>query len=268
MPDSSPIIPAPLDHAAFGNGRVLGLVAPTSAIEWLCLPRFDSPSVFGRLLDREHGGTFRILHASGELTGKMGYLPNTNVVRTEFHADDGSWEVVDFAPRIPAGLGVKVPIEIVRIVRPLTGEPRLVVDFDPRPDYARATVQFRETTQGLEVGGAPVPLMLASSVPVPYIMGRRPFVLTRAHYFILSYGPREHPPTMAGAEHDASRTIAGWRAWCRNCALPSFATDLVLRSALVLKLHAYHDTGAIIAAATTSIPEEMGTQRTWDYRFC
>jgi GH15 family glucan-1,4-alpha-glucosidase len=257
-----------LHHAAFGNGRVLGLVSPTSAIEWLCLPRFDSPSIFGRLLDRERGGTFRILHASGELTGKMAYLPNTNVVRTEFRADDGSWEVVDFAPRIPSGLGVKVPIEIVRMVRPLEGEPQLMVDFDPRPDYARAPVHMRETTQGLEVSGSPVPFHLASSLPIPYITGRRPFVLTRPHYFVMSYGPREHSPTMASAEHDESRTIAGWRAWCRSCALPSFGTELVLRSALVLKLHAYHDTGAIIAAATTSIPEAMGTQRTWDYRYC
>ncbi|HEU4762270.1 MAG TPA: trehalase-like domain-containing protein, partial [Gemmatimonadales bacterium] len=253
MTETAPAAPALLHHAAFGNGRVLALVASTSAIEWLCLPRFDSPSVFGRLLDRDKGGTFRILHASGELSGKMGYLPNTNVVRTEFHADDGSWEVIDFAPRIPYGLGVKVPIEIVRMVRPLEGEPRLVVDFDPRPDYARVEPRMRETVQGLEVSGAAVPLLLSSSLPIPYITGRRQFVLTRPHYFIMSYGPREHSATMASAQHDQDRTIAGWRAWCRSCALPSFGTELVLRSALVLKLHAYHDTGAVIAAATTSI---------------
>ncbi len=268
MTDTATASSALLHHAAFGNGRVLGLVASTSAIEWLCLPRFDSPSVFGRLLDQENGGTFRILHASGEVAGQMAYLPNTNVVRTEFQAEDGAWEVVDFAPRIPAGLGVKVPIEIVRMLTPLRGEPRLMVDFDPRPDYARAKSPMRETTHGLEVGGTPVPLHLASSLPIPYITGKRPFVLARPHYFILSYGTREQIPTMASAQHDEDRTVAGWRAWCRSCALPSFGTDLVLRSALVLKLHAYHDTGAVIAAATTSIPEAMGTQRTWDYRYC
>ena len=131
--------PPPLNHAVYGNGRILGLVSPTSAIEWLCLPRFDSPSVFGRLLDRESGGTFRVLHTSGEIEGTLAYLPNTNVVRSVFTAEDGSWEVIDFAPRIPAGLGVVVPIEIMRIVRPLEGQPQLVVDFDPRPDYARTT---------------------------------------------------------------------------------------------------------------------------------
>src|SRR5690349_4088940 len=84
-----------LDHAVYGNGRVLALVAPTSAIEWLCLPRFDSASVFGRLLDREHGGTLRILARDAEIEGSLAYLANTNVVRTVFTTDDGTWEVVD-----------------------------------------------------------------------------------------------------------------------------------------------------------------------------
>src|SRR5687768_10467498 len=95
------LLPPPLNHAVYGNGRVLALVSPTSAIEWLCLPRFDSPSVFGRLLDREKGGSFCVLHAGGEVTGKVGYLTNTNVTRVEFSAEDGDWEVIDFAPRIP-----------------------------------------------------------------------------------------------------------------------------------------------------------------------
>ncbi|HEX6089235.1 MAG TPA: glycoside hydrolase family 15 protein [Gemmatimonadales bacterium] len=260
--------PPPLNHAVFGNGRLLGLVSPTSAIEWLCLPRFDSPSVFGRLLDHEQGGSFRILHASGELDGTLAYLPNTNVVRSVFTADDGSWEVIDFAPRIPAGLGVVVPIEIMRVVRPLEGQPQIVVDFDPRPDYGRASPRLRELTLGLEVDGGAVPLHLMTNVPIPYVLARRPFALAHPLYFVLSYGPRESPPTYASVVHDLERTVAGWRAWARSCALPAFAAEIVLRSALCLKLHAYHDTGAIIAATTTSIPEAMGTPRTWDYRFC
>ncbi|HEU5051288.1 MAG TPA: glycoside hydrolase family 15 protein [Gemmatimonadales bacterium] len=258
----------PLDHAVYGNGRLLALVSPTSAIEWLCLPRFDSPSVFARLLDREKGGTFRVLHTSGELAGELAYLPNTNVVRSVFSASDGSWEVIDFAPRIPAGLGVTVPIEIMRIVRPLEGQPQLIVDFDPRPDYGRVQPQIRELTLGLEISGTAVPLQLMTNLPTPYITARRPFVLAHPLYFVLSYGPRRSPPTYASVLHDFERTVSGWRAWARSCALPSFASETVLRSALCLKLHAYHDTGAIIAATTTSIPEAMGTPRTWDYRFC
>src|SRR5882762_8857698 len=122
-----------LDHAAIGNGRVLALVSPTSAIEWLCLPRFDSPSVFGRILDREKGGTFRILFQDREIKGNLQYVRNTNVATTVFEADEYSWEIIDFAPRIPTGLTVDVPIQLVRIIRPIAGNPRLRVDFDPRP---------------------------------------------------------------------------------------------------------------------------------------
>src|SRR5271165_817143 len=115
----------PLDHGAIGNGRLIALVSPTSAIEWLCLPRFDSPSVFGRPLDRERGGTFRILAGEHEVRGSLHYLRNTNVLATRFEADGCAWEVIDYAPRIPEGLSVRVPLEIVRIVRPIAGNPRL-----------------------------------------------------------------------------------------------------------------------------------------------
>jgi GH15 family glucan-1,4-alpha-glucosidase len=258
----------PLDHGAIGNGRVIALVSPTSAIEWLCLPRFDSPSVFARLLDADNGGTFRFLFGERELRGALQYLANTNVLSTRFEADGCVWEVLDYAPRIPDGLGVRVPLEIVRIVRPIAGHPRLRVDFDPRPDYARARVELRETTHGIEVLGASAPMHLATNVPCPYVLARREFVLNRPAYFVLTYGRREWPPSLATAFHELELTVAGWRAWAKTCALPNFASAQVLRSALCLKLHAYHDTGAIIAATTTSIPEAMGTPRAWDYRFC
>ncbi len=258
----------PLDHGAIGNGRVLALVSPTSAVEWMCLPRFDSPSIFARLLDEHKGGTFRLLHGDRVLRGQLRYLPNTNVLSTLFEADGAAWEVLDFAPRIPEGLGVRVPLEVVRLVRPLAGHPKLRVDFDPRPDYGRARVEMRETTHGIEVLGAQAPLHFATNLPSPYVLSGREFLLNRPTYFVLTYGRREWPPTLATCFHELELTIAGWRAWAKTCALPYFAAPQVLRSALCLKLHAYHDTGAIIAAATTSIPEAMGTPRTWDYRYC
>jgi GH15 family glucan-1,4-alpha-glucosidase len=258
----------PLDHGAIGNGRVLALVSPTSAIEWLCLPRFDSPSVFARLIDAHRGGTFRMLYGDREVRGHLRYVANTNVLSTRFEVDDCAWEIIDFAPRIPEGLDVRVPLEIVRIVRPIAGHPKLRVDFDPRPDYARAHVEMRETTHGIEVLGGQAPLQLCTNLPCPYVLSRREFVLTKPIYFVLTYGRRESPPTLATAFHELDLTIAGWRAWAKTCSLPNFAAPQVLRSALCLKLHAYHDTGAIIAAATTSIPEAMGTPRAWDYRYC
>jgi GH15 family glucan-1,4-alpha-glucosidase len=257
-----------LDHGAIGNGRVLALVSPAGSVDWLCLPRFDSPSVFARLLDEHRGGSFRILHHGAEIKGSLRYLTNTNVLSTRFEVNGCVWEIVDFAPRIPQGLDVRVPIEIVRLIRPLAGHPQLRVDFDPRPDYGRAKVELRETAEGIEVLGGDAPLHLATNLPISYVLGGHEFVLTKPVFFVLSYGRHAEAPTLARILSDLDLTIAGWRAWAKTCALSNFAAPEVLRSALCLKLHAYHDTGAIIAAATTSIPEAMGTPRTWDYRYC
>jgi GH15 family glucan-1,4-alpha-glucosidase len=257
-----------LDHAVIGNGRVLALVAPTSAIEWLCLPRFDSPSIFARLLDADAGGTFRVLARDAETHGALEYLTNTNVTRIRFEDGDAAWEVIDFAPRIPEGLGVRAPIALVRLLRPLHGEPTVRVDFDPRPDYARAEPVIHESAGGLEVSGGAGTVHLATNCPIPYLLNRSDFVLHEPLFFVLSWGPLGETPTLASVQHDLEATTAGWRAWAKTCALPSFAPSAVLRSALCLKLHASHETGAIIAATTTSIPEAMGTERTWDYRYC
>ena len=257
-----------LNHGAIGNGRIIALISPTSAIDWLCLPRFDSPSVFGRILDVGKGGTFRFLASGEEISGKMSYLVNTNVLVTRFEKDDCMWELVDFAPRIPNGLSVTIPIEVIRVVRPIHGQPRLSVDFDPRPNYASETPTFLPTTDGVLVMGENFRAQLHTNIPIPYVLDRREFVLNRPVYFVFSYGHRDELPTLAAVNQDLELTVSGWRAWSKTCALPTFAPAEVLRSALCLKLHIYHDTGAIIAAATTSIPEALGTERSWDYRYC
>jgi GH15 family glucan-1,4-alpha-glucosidase len=260
---------ARLDHGVIGNGRVLALVAPDSGIEWLCLPRFDSPSLFGALLDQERGGVFRIRAGHERIEGRGGYVPNTNVLRTEFSSGDARWEVIDFAPRIFHGGGrVDAPHELVRIVRPISGTPRITIELDPRPDYGRVHAQMIATMHGVEILGAGAPLHLYSNVPGDQICGRIEVVVRRPLYFVLTYGPRREPPNMNDINYLLEETTRGWRQWAKTCALPSFAAEHVLRSALCLKLHAFIDTGAIIAAATTSIPEALGTPRTWDYRYC
>lgn len=266
VPASSPT--ARLHLAAIGNGRVLALVSPTSAMEWLCLPRFDSPSIFARLLDAERGGVFRVLHEGREVEGVLRYIPNTNVAVTRFESGDSAWEIVDFAPRIPQGLDVSVPIEVVRLIRPLAGRPLLRIDLDPRPGYATERMTWTQGTAGYVLESPSLRLDLASNLPLPYLPAGRDFVLSEPVYISLHYGRRDAPATLAGIEYALDLTVAGWRQWARTCALPTFAAGAVLRSALCLKLHACHDTGAIIAAATTSVPEAMHTERTWDYRYC
>lgn len=259
--------PIPLHHGAIGNGRVLALVGPDTSIDWLCLPRFDSPSVFARLLDQQRGGSWAFEPVEA-WTSTAAYIRNTNVVRTEITAADGRFEILDFAPRLLDGYRIDAPIEVCRLLRPLAGTPRTRVRFDPRPDYSRAQVEIVVAGQGLEVVGGPTRLHLSSNVPAPFILDGTPFRIDRPIFFSLSAG---RPPSVhsgPAAETAAEMTIRGWRLWAKTCALPSFAGEPVLRSALCLKLHAFNDTGAIIAAATTSLPEALGSGRTWDYRYC
>ncbi|MBX3145874.1 MAG: glycoside hydrolase family 15 protein [Gemmatimonadales bacterium] len=257
-----------LPYAAYGNGQVLGLVGPDSAIDWLCLPRFDSPSVFGALLDAERGGTFKVLSRGRSVHGHLSYIRNTNVVRGEFRDGEAAWEIIDFAPRLPNGLALDCPVEIVRVIRPLAGTPRLSIELDPRPDYGRAAVRWIPEDRGTLLEWSGGTLDVAANLPLPYLTGRQEFALTRPVFVAIRYGRRMVRPVWADVQFQLDVTIAGWQRWAKTCGLPTFAGEAVLRSALCLKLHAYHDTGAIIAAATTSIPEEMGTERTWDYRFC
>ena len=263
----SALVPT-LDHGVIGNGRVLALVAPSTDIEWLCLPRFDSPSVFAALLDREQGGRFGFVPTGADPSFVMQYVANTNVLRTTVSAADGVFDLFDFAPRLPQGLGVDAPIEIVRLLVPRSGTPHIRVQFDPRPDYARADPLLTEAPHGLEVRGGPTPLHLRSNVPSPYLTGGLAIRLDQPRFFALSYDRPSAIESAAAAQYALDQTIAGWRMWAKMCGLPSFAEAAVLRSALCLKLHVFEETGAIIAATTTSIPEALGTERTWDYRYC
>jgi GH15 family glucan-1,4-alpha-glucosidase len=258
-----------LDHGVIGNGRVLALVSPRTHIDWLCLPRFDSASVFARILDLEKGGTFAFLPVSDRVETHMEYVTNTNVLRTELRCDDGRFDVFDYAPRIPAGLDADTPLEIHRLIIPREGAARIRVQFDPKPDYAR--IQHPSIVQmpgGLQIGEGAGAIFLRTNAPISYFESGQPLRVDEPYYFALGYGKPSDIDSVASAQRARDLTIAGWRAWAKSCALPSFASLPVLRSALCLKLHAFSETGAIIAAATTSIPEAIGSERTWDYRYC
>ena len=264
---TQPDIPV-LDHGVIGNGRVLALISPTTSIDWLCMPRFDSPSVFAKLLDLDEGGTFAFHPTCDSVSTRMEYVTNTNVLRTEVRCSDGRFEIFDYAPRIPSGLSVDAPLEIHRFLVPREGAARARIVFDPRPDYARQRPRPVHVNDGLEIADGVSRFCLRTNVPVPYLESGQPIRIDQPYYVVLSYGRPSDIDSVASVQHALDLTIAGWRAWSKTCALPSFAGAHVLRSALCLKLHAFADTGAIIAAATTSIPEALGTQRTWDYRYC
>ncbi len=211
-----------LDHGAIGNGRVIALISPDSGVEWLCLPRFDSPSLFAALLDRERGGVFRFLVAGEPMRGPQAYLANTNVLRTELVTPTGVLEIIDFAPRVTQGGGrASTPQEIVRIVRPISGAPRMTVDFSPAPDYGRVARRLIVTTHGVEVLDAGAPLHLYSNVAGDHICSRAEISVRHPLYFVLSYGNRTTVPTMSEVDYLLSETILGWRMWAKTCALPA-----------------------------------------------
>ncbi len=261
-------LPVRLDHGVIGNGCMLALIAPDTGVDWLCMPRFDSPSVFARLLDREKGGTWRFLVDGKPVRGNTKYVRNTNVLLTRFETPDWAFDLFDYMPRIPSGLRVHTPLRVMRVLKPRRGAPRITMEFDPRPDYGRKEARLVPFRNGVAVHGGEAPLSLFSNVPAPYIIQGQSFALDRMRYFGLEYGPAGEPPHMDEIRRDLDLTIAGWRQWAQNLALPGFADRQVIRSALCLKLHAYEETGAIIAASTTSIPEALGEPRTWDYRYC
>jgi alpha,alpha-trehalase len=144
-----------LDHGAIGNGRVLALVGPDTSVDWLCLPRFDSPSIFARLLDEERGGCWAF-EPLDLVSSSMSYVRNTNVLRTEIVTAQGRCELLDLAPWLPTGLSVDAPAEIHRLIRPIDGAPRIRVCFDPRPEYGRQQPVIVPDAQGIEVHGGPL----------------------------------------------------------------------------------------------------------------
>ena len=270
-----------LDHGVIGNGTLLALVHPDTSIDWLCAPRFDSPSLFARLLDEEKGGTWRFRYCGSSaadiaegggpktLRGEQKYVRNTNVLVTRFAMDGDEWEQFDFMPYLQEGLRHRRPPRLIRYLRPIRGIPRLSMDLDLRPDYARMASEPRTSERGLEYTGHDgLRISLHSNVPGPYLASGQPFRLDRGRYFVLDCGSAEPYVHMDDIERDLDLTIASWRRWSQSCSPPGFHDEAVIRSALCLKLHQYGETGAIIAASTTSIPEVVGEPRTWDYRFC
>lgn len=231
------------------------------------MPRFDSPSLFARILDEEKGGTWQFLTDGKLQEGELKYVRNTNVLRHVFHSESGSWELFDFMPRIPDGLRHRTPLSHVRLLRPLKGRPRIKVNFDPRPDYGATKPQPFPDGSGLSFDSNGHRWSMQTNLPVDYVLTSQEFTLDAPRFFKLDYGLPSDPQHIDDIHRSLDLTIAGWRSWASNTAIPGFADAEVIRSALCLKLHAYEPTGAIIAAATTSIPEILGEPRCWDYRF-
>jgi GH15 family glucan-1,4-alpha-glucosidase len=268
------------DYAIIGDCRSAALVATDGSIDWLCLPRFDSPSIFGGLLDTNIGGRFRIRPTS-EFRTERRYVPDTNVLETIFHCAGGDLVLRDLmavASEEDKRREWTPDHEIIREIEGLTGHVEVEVLYDPRPEYGCRDAQLEERGRlGLWGIADRSALLLRSDVPLELSPdGRRAHgraVIHPGERAYLSFSFAEHLPAvipLLGEEagRRVRRSIEWWQAWVRNCSYQGPYRESVIRSALTLKLLAYAPSGAVVAAPTTSLPEWPGGVRNWDYRYC
>jgi len=249
-----------------GNCQLSALVHRSGELVWCCLPRFDSEPIFAKLLDEKDGGSFLVGPADGE-PGQQSYLENTNILETRFDTPTGSFRVIDFAPRFSQFDRTFRPTQIFRIVEPLSGSPRIRVVCDPRLGWSKGTPTRVNGSNHIRFEGFDSQLRLTSDVPISYLGGQS-FTLTERRHLVLAWGAPVEEPLRPLSDRFLLETQRYWQRWVKQCSVPPHYQDAVIRSALALKLHCFEDTGAIIAATTTSIPESPGSGRTWDYRYC
>ncbi|GAB4405490.1 MAG: glycoside hydrolase family 15 protein [Bryobacter sp.] len=246
-------------------------------MDWCCLPRFDSPSVFARLLDHDKGGHFQITAERPGVNRQM-YLPETNILMTRFLRPDGVGEVLDFMPMHANRheLPKHDHNEVVRVVRCVRGAVHFMLDCSPAFDYGRT-----EHTAKIHPGGAVFQseagtLVLSSPVPLEFEGGRvvarftvnpRESLTFRMRFFAGQENWGEVEPDPAPGDVELETTAQFWRTWVNRCTYTGRWRERIIRSALTLKLLTYEPTGAIVAAPTTSLPEELGGVRNWDYRY-
>ncbi len=248
-----------------GNGQFSALVRRDGSVAWCCLPRFDSEPVFGELLD-PFGGSFAISPAN-LAPGQQRYIENTNVLETVFSSPEGSFRVVDFAPRFVVHQRSYRPTKIVRIVEPIEGTPRIRVRCAPVNGWSKERPSEEFGSHHISYHGFGTEVRLTTDAPLSYLNGE-PFAVAERKHFVFSWGAPVEEPLGPLCQRFQDETIRFWRHWVRECDIPPHYQDRVIRSALALKLHCFEDTGAIIASHTTSIPESPDSGRTWDYRYC
>jgi GH15 family glucan-1,4-alpha-glucosidase len=250
-----------------GNCAFLAHVHKNTNIAWLCWPRFDSSFVFGSLLDHKNGGQFSI-EPEQPYESHQYYIENTNVLRTEISNNEGRYRITDFAPRFSKNDQYYKPLILVRKIEPLEGNPRIAIKCEPVYSYGKERMKATLGSNHIHYHSETESMELSTNVSLNYILDQTYFVLNETKYLILTFGHKLEEPVISTAELFLRETIAYWRLWIKHSSIASFHQPLVIRSALVLKIHQYEDTGAIIAASTTSLPEFPGSTRNWDYRYC
>jgi GH15 family glucan-1,4-alpha-glucosidase len=272
--------PAIGDYAIIGDCRSAALIARDGSLDWLCLPRFDSPSLFTALLDRNRGGSFAIRPA-GHFTSARRYVEGTNVLETTFTTGHGKVRLLDLMPvssEAERRMQLAPDHEVIRAVEVLEGEVEIEVICDPRPRYGSVVPRLHDRgPMGFCYDHGPEAVMLRSEIPLtgsgsqPGARGRARLRAGEQRDVVLAYThgePAVFPCLGEATRKRVTQTVRWWQGWAARCRYEGPYRAAVLRSALTLKLLTYAPSGAVIAAPTTSLPEKIGGVRNWDYRYC
>ncbi|MGE0057426.1 MAG: glycoside hydrolase family 15 protein [Dehalococcoidia bacterium] len=267
------------DHGIIGDLQTTALVSTDGTIDWLCLPRFDSPSVFASIVDREKGGYFRVGTDAAHTVKRQMYLPGTAILITRFMNPDGVGEVVDFMP--VAGEQATTRHRLIRLIRVVRGHMRFVAEVRPRFDYGRVQpvieltqggAVFRSSSLTLNLSAAPEE-GIAEDVEIRQedgaVIASATLHAGQIGGMILESDPEGPPQRVPAAEIRRlfEDTRAYWRDWIARSEYRGRWREIVERSAMTLKLLTYAPSGALVAAPTAGLPEQVGGERNWDYRF-
>ncbi len=260
-----------LNYGVIGNGTSAALISHRGSIDFACLPYFDSPTLFGRLLDDERGGSFSIETDSSYSVSQQ-YIRNTNILLTRFRSDEGAFNVIDFMPRFKRGdSSYYCPSEIVRLIKYKGGSPRFRLRYNPRPVYAEHEVQtetHEKYIKSFTSRGRYESFYLYTDLSFGDLLESREITLRQDCFCLISYNQKLLEVNMDSVYLEYYQTKVYWLEWAQRTVSFEKYNDQILRSALVLKLLTFQKTGSIIAAVTTGLPETAGEERNWDYRFC
>lgn len=259
-----------LDYAVIGNCVASALISPSGAIVWHCLPRLDGDAVFNALLGGDtpaHGFFDIVLEDMAEATQR--YRRNTPILETLLtDARGASVLVTDFLPRFKQHDRINRPASLFRRIEPLSGNPRVAVRVRPSLAYGRELPRRVPGSNNIRYLGETMGLRLTTDAPLSHVVEEVPFLLTRPADFVFGLDEPFAAPLASTFADALKRTEEYWHEWVRYLSIPYEWQEAVIRAAITLKLCAFEETGAIVAAMTTSIPEAPGTARTWDYRYC
>ena len=260
-----------LSFGIVGNCKSAALINHCGSIVWCCLPNFDSPSIFAHVLDDEIGGIFKII-IDDSYSVIQKYSDNTSILITNFSNNENEFEIIDFMPRYQRENGsFYSPPEIIRIFKHIKGKPKFKILYDPRLEYSNGVtnsyIKERFIVSVIDHENHDT-LYLYTSFNKKKFLDQPEIVLEKNHFVNISYHEKIKHFDIDEALFEFDKTKVYWRNWCSKTPKYKLYNDEILRSAITLKLLTYEKTGAVLAAATTSIPETIGEVRNWDYRFC